>query len=283
MAMVDYPYPTDFLTPMPGYPATFAAQFLNKTGAQTDQELSTSLYSVASVYYNYTQSMATFCIDPSVCGDAATAALGSPYGWPWQECTEIIIEMCERGPPNDFYLKNCPDGDNILDFQRDFCVAMFQPFGYDRRLLRERATPVMYGMNFAGASNMILTNGALDPWSAGGVLSESPGVDKSRGVHTLLIPGAAHHLDLRQPNTCDPNTVKNARFQIVNILKCWLTNDFCDDMHIQALPDIVIPTNVECKDDVNAFPWGQVASVAGPSAAIAASFFIVLLGALFAH
>ncbi|KIH49777.1 hypothetical protein ANCDUO_20147 [Ancylostoma duodenale] len=30
----------------------------------------------------------------------------------------------------------------------------------------------------------------------------------------MEIPGSAHHLDLRTPNTCDPNTIQNARFQV---------------------------------------------------------------------
>lgn len=50
------------------------------------------------------------------------------------------------------------------------------------------------------------SNGQLDPWSAGGVLttltSELPAV---------LIPNAAHHLDLRAHNDGDTKDVERAR------------------------------------------------------------------------
>ena len=68
-----------------------------------------------------------------------------------------------------------------------------------------------------------LRNGYLDPWSGGGV---SKG-DKTRQIFTPLVQlvnpsshrenpslrNSAHHLDLRQPNTCDPSNIMDIRRQ----------------------------------------------------------------------
>lgn len=56
------------------------------------------------------------------------------------------------------------------------------------------------------ASNIIFSNGELDPWQAGGVLT-----NVSDQCIALYIENSAHHLDLRLPNEADPSTVTQAR------------------------------------------------------------------------
>src|SRR5690242_18883623 len=91
-------------------------------------------------------------------------------------------------------------------------------------MVRIDSVPEWYGLSMAGASRIILTNGLYDPWYVGGVFENSIGMEnnKQRGLHVFLMEGAAHHLDLRQPNTCDPPNVHAARRQIVGSLKCWV-------------------------------------------------------------
>ena len=38
------------------------------------------------------------------------------------------------------------------------------------------------------------------------------------------MDGAAHHLDLREPNAADPDDVVNARKEIIAIMNEWITN-----------------------------------------------------------
>ncbi len=56
------------------------------------------------------------------------------------------------------------------------------------------------------SSNIIFSNGDLDPWRAGGVLT--PVNDR---IVVRLIKGGAHHLDLRSPNPADPQDLTDAR------------------------------------------------------------------------
>jgi hypothetical protein len=60
--------------------------------------------------------------------------------------------------------------------------------------------------DFKHASNIIFSNGQLDPWRAGGLTKKVN--DK---ITIIVIEGAAHHLDLRTPNPLDPVPVIQAR------------------------------------------------------------------------
>lgn len=60
------------------------------------------------------------------------------------------------------------------------------------------------------------SNGLLDPWSAGGVLT-----NVSRSVYTIIIPDAAHHLDLRESNKADPISVVAARKFYKYTIRHW--------------------------------------------------------------
>lgn len=53
--------------------------------------------------------------------------------------------------------------------------------------------------DFMHTSNIIFSNGDLDPWRAGGVLTTI-----NDDIVVRLIKGGAHHLDLRSPNPADP-------------------------------------------------------------------------------
>jgi len=67
------------------------------------------------------------------------------------------------------------------------------------------------------SSNIIFSNGALDPWHGSGV-KENIG----SSIFALLIKDAAHHLDLRSPHPADPNSVIQARQTEMNIIRGWL-------------------------------------------------------------
>ena len=57
-------------------------------------------------------------------------------------------------------------------------------------------------------TNVVFSNGLLDPWHGGGVL-EQAGFDES--VKIVLIGEGGHHVDLFFENEADPPSVKSAR------------------------------------------------------------------------
>eukprot|EP00041_Stephanoeca_diplocostata_P011815 m.195668 g.195668 ORF g.195668 m.195668 type:complete len:126 (+) comp18682_c0_seq2:1994-2371(+) len=96
----------------------------------------------------------------------------------------------------------------------DFCYNTFRhrPDAYGTE-------NIMFGADKIDATtNIVLSNGALDPWRCGGV-------DRNLSASIVVIPhiaGAAHHLDLRAPSTFDPPAVVAARREIASVMRQWL-------------------------------------------------------------
>jgi lysosomal Pro-X carboxypeptidase len=73
--------------------------------------------------------------------------------------------------------------------------------------------------DFLGMTNIVWSNGELDPWTAGGLRSN---VSADGSAIALFIEKGAHHLDLRPPNELDPPSVTEARaIEMANIKK-WI-------------------------------------------------------------
>jgi len=69
----------------------------------------------------------------------------------------------------------------------------------------------------AQATNIFFSNGKLDPWHAGGVLST-----QSDSLPTFFVQGGAHHLDLRADHEGDPQSVRDCRMMEMNYIDAWL-------------------------------------------------------------
>ena len=75
------------------------------------------------------------------------------------------------------------------------------------------------GVDWTGTSNVLLTNGLLDPWYGGGILAS-----QADDVLAILIRDAAHHLDLNTPCNNDPEHVVQARYvnDMIACSMCYL-------------------------------------------------------------
>lgn len=73
------------------------------------------------------------------------------------------------------------------------------------------------GKRILAGSNIVFTNGGLDPWSAGGVLKTL-----SHSMISVMIPEGAHHLDLMWSNEKDPQSVKLAREIQAQEIERWI-------------------------------------------------------------
>lgn len=257
MAMTDYPYSTNFLQSMPPWPVN-AACTAAMTTDNSDEGLVTGLYLISNVYYNGSGQLTENCF--TNCPDSHDA-LGSPLGWPFQECTQIIIEMCDSGPPNDLFFADCTAAD-VYTGTVESCLEEFGYLGWQTSMIDENWVKKHYGLSFANATNLVLTSGTYDPWYSGcmKVKDYDMATAYQRGLFVFEIEGSAHHLDLRQPNTCDPANIQNVRYQITNILWCWAypKDSKCANYPQKPtdLPPFAKQTGA-CNSVFGGYPWGQ--------------------------
>ncbi|KAJ9587099.1 hypothetical protein L9F63_028325 [Diploptera punctata] len=71
--MIDYPYPTNFLMPVPANPIAVMCQQLYNS-SMTDKVLLKSLFKAVNVYFNYTGSANCLDIDSSATQNLETSA-----------------------------------------------------------------------------------------------------------------------------------------------------------------------------------------------------------------
>lgn len=111
----------------------------------------------------------------------------------------------------------------------------FKNFGIRPR--NQRVPILQYGgKDISTSSNIVFSNGLLDPWSSGGVLS-----NLSPNLHAVVIPDGAHHFDLRARNDLDTDSVQSARQFHISQIRKWL-NEFYfrnmkDNQKLQFISD----------------------------------------------
>uniref|UniRef100_A0A673WEA9 Lysosomal Pro-X carboxypeptidase n=1 Tax=Salmo trutta TaxID=8032 RepID=A0A673WEA9_SALTR len=199
LAMVDYPYEANFLQPLPRWPIQVVCKHLGfDPSVVSDYQLLGGISEAARVYYNYTGNCP--CLNTS---STATGNLGF-IGWYYQACTEMVMPLCTDGIQDMFE----PQDWNFQAFS-DECHSLFGV-----RPRADWADTVYGGLDIASHSNIIFSNGGLDPWSSGGVTRNI-----SDSVVAIVIPDGAHHLDLRYNNEYDPHTVLSARVLEVKYFK----------------------------------------------------------------
>lgn len=76
-----------------------------------------------------------------------------------------------------------------------------------------------WGKNIHSASNIIFSNGLVDPWRRGG-----PNNNISNTLISIMIENAAHHLDLRANDSSDPSSVRKARNMEIDIIGKWIND-----------------------------------------------------------
>lgn len=200
LAMINYPYNSSFLAPVPAYPVREFCFRLKEN--YTDVELLKHLHEAVSIYSNYDGK--SKCLDIS---SAYNSDMGDK-GWDFQSCTEMVMPMCSEGNGKDMFYKQAWDEKKVSD-------KCFKKYGVRPK---PKAALTMYGGQFLDyASNIVFSNGLMDPWAGGGVLRSS-----NSNIEIVLIPEGAHHIDLRAANENDPGSVRGARSIHLKNIQNWI-------------------------------------------------------------
>ncbi|KAG6490763.1 hypothetical protein ZIOFF_052073 [Zingiber officinale] len=202
LAMVDYPYPSDFLMPLPANPIKELCRKVDNYPNETG--ILERIFAGVSIYYNYTGNVDCFDLEDDPHGMS---------GWDWQACTEMVMPMSSNKDNSMF-----PEFDFDYAAYRDECVRDYGVRPRPRWITTEfgghdiKITLMKFG------SNIIFSNGLLDPWSGGSVLQNI-----SDSIIALVTELGAHHIDLRAATDEDPEWLVEQRYSEIELIKGWLS------------------------------------------------------------
>ncbi|XP_068626607.1 lysosomal Pro-X carboxypeptidase [Battus philenor] len=200
LAMVNYPFASDFLLPLPAYPVRSACQYL--TPKLTGQNLLEGIGKALQMFTNFNGK--SKCVDYKKGDDYGNL---DASGWDYQACTEMIMPMCTNGI-NDMFE---PNPWNFTQFSEE-CHKKYNVYP------RPDAARLEYGGDrLQAASNIVFSNGLLDPWAGGGILTSI-----SDTVKAVVMIDTAHHLDLMPKNRDDPESVKMTRQEHKRNIEQWI-------------------------------------------------------------
>uniref|UniRef100_A0A7S2CI96 Lysosomal Pro-X carboxypeptidase n=1 Tax=Octactis speculum TaxID=3111310 RepID=A0A7S2CI96_9STRA len=220
MAQGNYPYTSSYFMngrgEMPPYPIikacdTFLADDLMATCNEDPTALCPALYegiaSFVGVYYNNSEKLA--------CNDIYTHLEKESTSehnmlWDYQCCTEIFQAFGQDGIRDVFWPApwnatseaiRCENKYAGILPDMDWGIASFGNPDHWKRT----------------TSNIVWSNGELDPWAGAGVMT-----NLSDSLISIMIPQAAHHLDLMFSNKRDTHAVRWARnFEMAHVLR-WI-------------------------------------------------------------
>lgn len=86
-------------------------------------------------------------------------------------------------------------------------------------MLRATTTPLLGFCVHLTVTNVVFSNGRLDPWSKMGVVDQH---QAGRGVKVIMMEQAAHHLDLFFKHPLDPEDVIDARKDEMDMVEDWV-------------------------------------------------------------
>jgi len=207
LGMFNYPYP---LNGLPAYPMKAACSKMLST--KPNQSLVYSLGQTIGVYYNSTgTNLSCFNISEEYYPCADITGCGGGVGdrnarsWDYQSCTEMIANV-DTNNVTDMFPPAPYSFQNLIIYCKEKWGTIPDPL----------KIPMKY--DYTTSSNIIFSNGYLDPWWPGGV---EFGVE-SKNIITIHMKNAAHHLDLRGSDRRDPPDVTAAREREVSIINGWL-------------------------------------------------------------
>ncbi|XP_048414490.2 uncharacterized protein LOC125465255 [Stegostoma tigrinum] len=205
LAMFNYPYKTEVGIHFPPNPVDVACRYVLKRSDHIE-----GLLDILGIFYNSTGRKRCFdiyseyihCSDPTGCGSGSAS-----QAWDFQACTEINL-LYESNNDTDMF--------PVIPFteamRRNYCHSKWGVYPNSQWLKIQ-----YWGDDYKAASNIIFSNGDLDPWANGGILKTM-----NPSVITFVIEGAAHHLDLRASNVADPPSVTVVRKMESSIIREWV-------------------------------------------------------------
>ncbi|CAB1112158.1 unnamed protein product [Ectocarpus sp. CCAP 1310/34] len=213
LAMGNFPYATGYIlnsgeVELPPWPLREACSYLADPTlqAEDDDVLLGALADAIGVYYNATGEVG--CFTPAAGANNASSV--DTDNWNWQACTEMSMPMSTDGKRDMFWRNDWDPLAQAAQCMEQYGVSPGEGWG-----------AAEYGgyASWSQVTNVVFSNGRLDPWSGMGV------VDQRRaggGVKVIMMDQAAHHLDLFFEHPLDPQDVLDARRVEMDYVERWV-------------------------------------------------------------
>ena len=242
MAMGSYPYPSNYMTgggdapKLPAWPIKAACRVMTDAISSTPRDTAedrSAHSSSSSVEIPNIESLSLLAGLRDAAGvfNNASGSAGACYTlpkstddddeydgiWDYQWCTELM--------PQETYF--AMDGMRDMFWRRednatwvgDKCRGKFGPRTGVPRREWIAATTGGGVSGLAQASNIVFSNGAMDPWSSGGVM-----INLTTSVTAVIIDEGGHHTDLFFTHPDDPPSVVAARHTELELIRGWIEN-----------------------------------------------------------
>jgi pimeloyl-ACP methyl ester carboxylesterase len=212
LAMINYPYPCSFISPLPAHPVTQGCQNIVLQPALSPLE---KIQGLVNLYVNNTGDLTCLDVAAELVGRPSSLLGSTDLGvtsWNYQACTELILEPIT----SDGYGFYPPDDGKQTEDVIERCYDMF----------KVRARPDWMGLSFARGkdasrylTNTVLMENSFDPWHVG---TESIEENKANGLYKHYAEGGAHHQDLRFRSEEDSEGVLGARAFEREVITGWI-------------------------------------------------------------
>uniref|UniRef100_A0A0K8SDX0 Serine protease K12H4.7 n=1 Tax=Lygus hesperus TaxID=30085 RepID=A0A0K8SDX0_LYGHE len=136
--------------------------------------------------------------------------MGRP--WFYQTCTEFGFYTTASSRRGFF------GSDLFLSYYVDQCKQVFgEQFNLKKLSDGIKRTNSLYGGLNMQVTNVVFVQGSLDPWSELGIRTSKP------GAPAIVIDGTTHCQDMYPPSDSDPQSLKDARKEISNLIGKWIS------------------------------------------------------------
>ena len=225
MAMGNFPYASSYILQgagvLPAFPVRVACDFLAHDWTTTtrldddaeesekkDYQWLQGLASFAGVYYNYSRTLA--CNELAAPVNNASKVVNRL--WDYQYCSQLFM-VGGQGPDDDDMFWDEP-WNGTATAQR--CSDQYGVYPDRYHIALEYGTPDDWQEDEA-ISNIVWSQGEYDPWKGGGMTRNI-----SDSLISIVIPEAAHHLDLFFSHVNDTRAVREARNFELSMITKWI-------------------------------------------------------------
>lgn len=208
MSVFNYPYPSAFSLPIPANPVTAACKEFNGVNFQDMWEVLEATSRAVNIYYNSTG------LNPcaSTYNVYANGNFGNGKGWSYLTCTSLNM-------PYGSIKTNSMFGDLPWDQEEfnNYCLLTWGRSPQVNYANQWYGTSINPALVLRYASNIVFSNGSMDPWMAGGITTSI-----GNSINAFVMNGAASGQDLMAPSVYDPPQVTIGRAAEKSLIQYWL-------------------------------------------------------------